>query len=255
MFRRTFAVLGVAAIVAVCIVAGLWQLRRHDERRAYNHEIEKRTAMPVADAATLLASEAPDRLRFRRVRATGRYDTAREIVLDDHPLDGVAGNHVVTPLVLDDGRALLVDRGWVPITEDTPPVTAAAAPAGTVTVEGVVFPSEVRRLLGPKTPQTGAITHLFRIEIPRLQQQMPYALLPMWVQLQSETPPQPGALPKRVPLRRLSTGPHLGYAAQWFTFAALAIVGAVVLARRARRRPRRNDERGPHPAPVRSAER
>src|SRR5690606_20888292 len=88
-------------------------------------------------------------LDFLPVVATGTYDPQDEVLLRGRSLDGQPGYHVLTPLVLDAtagalaGRALLVERGWVPYDMDRVPVEAALPPAGSVTVRGA-RPGRVR---------------------------------------------------------------------------------------------------------------
>ena len=73
--------------------------------------------------------------RRRRARST----RARQILIDNKVHDGRAGYHVVTPLVLADGRAVLVDRGWVAAGRDArASCRRSPPPAGTVTVRGRV---------------------------------------------------------------------------------------------------------------------
>jgi surfeit locus 1 family protein len=62
---------------------------------------------------------------------------------------------------------------------------------------------------------------------------LPYSLLPVYVLLQSQQPPQD--LPAIVPVPTLDEGPHLSYAIQWFAFATIAVVGGAVLLLRDRR--------------------
>jgi len=47
--------------------------------------------------------------------------------------------------------------------------------------------------------------------------------------------PPAGDLPRLIPLPELGDGPHLSYAGQWFLFSACAVVGWVVIVRRAAR--------------------
>ena len=47
-------------------------------------------------------------------RPRGTYDTGAEVLIRNRSLDGAPGYHVVTPLVMADGTAVLVNRGWVP---------------------------------------------------------------------------------------------------------------------------------------------
>ena len=49
----------------------------------------------------------------RRISVAGRWDAARQFLLDNRTRDGRAGYEVLTPLQLDDGRWLIVNRGWV----------------------------------------------------------------------------------------------------------------------------------------------
>ena len=115
-------------VVAVCVRLGLWQLDRLEGRREVNDRYAAGLAMPPRPLEDLLLEDGA--LAYRRATATGRYDTEREVILYGRPLAGRPGNHVLTPLLLADGRAIVVDRGWVPFEMDEPPVAAAVPPMG-----------------------------------------------------------------------------------------------------------------------------
>jgi cytochrome oxidase assembly protein ShyY1 len=117
-------------VVGVCVRLGMWQLDRLEGRREFNARYAaglEAAPMPIED---LLADGGA--LAYRRAIAMGRFDTAHEVILYGRTLDGQAGNHLLTPLVLADGRAVIVDRGWVPFELDEPPVAEAAPPSGEV---------------------------------------------------------------------------------------------------------------------------
>ncbi|MCA1831001.1 MAG: SURF1 family protein [Actinomycetota bacterium] len=239
MLRRVVTAVIVAVIAFGFVELGFWQLRRHTYFQAIKTSIESRSGLPPAPIQGLLTPGfSPSMLEFRNVALTGRYDPAREIILADHPLDGVAGNHIVTPVRLDDGKAVLVDRGWIPLEDTTPPVADATPPSGTVTITAILMQTEHRGSLGPRLPATGTLAQVFRIEIPRLQQQMPYELYPMWVLLRSQQPAQLRPLPKIAPAPSpTSSPPNLLYATQWFLFAAIGVFGYVFLLRKELRAP------------------
>ena len=233
--RTSKIVLTIAAFVvaAVCIRLGLWQLDRLHGRKQANRGIAAAEGRPPAPLTTLLASTPdPTTLRFRRASITGRYDPTHEVLLyGRNASTGEAGDHVLTPLVLPDGAAIVVDRGWVPI-ESTVPLTGPdAAPAGLVRIVGVLFPPDA-----VSTPIAGAspAVNVTKVDLGQLGGQVPYRLLPFYVLLQEQDPPQSGRLPEMPPLPPFTNGPHFSYAMQWFSFAAIAIVGYGVVLRRER---------------------
>jgi surfeit locus 1 family protein len=218
------------AVAAVCVRLGIWQLHRLSERRVFNAEVRSGlAAAPQALERVLPAGDtSPDGdLAFHPVIATGRYETEGETILYGRANQSQAGSDVLTPLALPDGRAVIVDRGWVPADAGGPPVTGAEPPGGTVSIEAVLLPFEASSdATGPDSDTIG------KVDLGLLRRRVDAPLLPMYVQLRSQTPPQPGRFPVPAALPELSEGPHFSYAIQWFSFATIAIVGCAVLLRR-----------------------
>ena len=125
--------LAAIAVVAVCVTAGLWQRDRMQQKLALRAQIETASrsepvAMPrVTDWAAW---------RFRPVRATGEFDAAHQILLDNRIRAGRVGYDVVAPLRLADGRVVLVERGWVAAGATRADIPDAPPPRGEVTVVG-----------------------------------------------------------------------------------------------------------------------
>lgn len=234
---RWIALLVFALVVAgVCVRLGIWQLDRLEQRRALNASVERGLAAEPAPLTRLLPAEGPTQhledLAYRRVIATGTFDPDREVLLFGRALDGRPGHHVLTPLLLEDGRALLVDRGWVPYELDTPPVAEAAPPAGEVTVTGFLLPPvDDDEAAGERAPD-GRLLTVTAPDVDTLAQTLTVPPLPLVMQLQETRPGSVQELPRVVPPPELSEGPHLSYAIQWFTFATIALVGYAVLVRR-----------------------
>ncbi len=240
-------------VLALCAVVGfvwcgLWQLRRLDEVRTHNALVSSRLAEPPVDVGQLGDSD-PEELRYRRVTATGTFATDDELLLSVRQQGGRPGHHVLTPLELDDGTSVVVDRGWVPLDAGDPPVAEAAPVAdqgAEVTVTGVVLPSVSSRSFSAGESASG--TSIGQVDVPRIAERTGRDLAAVWVLATDQSPFPPGTLPLFAPLPDLDEGNHLSYAGQWLLFATVVGVGyPVLLARTVRGR--RAGEAGPATAP------
>lgn len=232
LWRRPIWLLGhLVALAAVLtfVRLGTWQLERLDQKKDRNRVIAERSDGPPID----IAEVDPDAAAYQHVAASGRFDDAGEVRIRNRTYEGTTGFHVVTPFVLDDGRAAMINRGWVGLEDDIPP-----PPAGTLTIDGLLLSSQTRGSIGPKDPATGTLGTLNRVDVGRLQQQYDRDLLPEYVQLQSPVPAK-GELPLPLPPPPRDEGPHLSYAIQWFLFASVVVVGYPLLMRRRSREPAR----------------
>ena len=205
-------ILAIAAIVLFAAL-GVWQLGRADEKRAMARSF---TAGGPALDWPLLPADAP---RFQRVRLRGYYDADHQFLLDNMSHASVAGVQVLTPLVLDNGTAVLVNRGWLPFgatRQDLPEVGVDRAKR---TVVGRVdnLPRPGIWLKGPEA--TGWPRLVQYPGMAEISAALGRDLAPRQVLLDPGVPDGyvrewvvPGTTPDR----------HLGYAVQWFAFAALA---------------------------------
>lgn len=232
--RRPKWIIGhVIALVAIVVFVamGFWQLRRLADRQDFNALLtERATAVAVElDSALDGFGPDPDNLELRAVRVTGEYRQSEEIILLSRSFNGLSGHHVLTPLYLTDGTAVIIDRGWVGIDLDEPGLAQFAPPSGRVTVEGVLRKTETRGSFGPIDPADGVLTRVARVDLGRIGQQIEGELLGVYVQLLDQQPEQTGGLPAIAELPEPSEGPHRGYAVQWFLFAAVTAVGYPIL--------------------------
>jgi surfeit locus 1 family protein len=219
-------------LVALFVSLGLWQLRRLDERRIDNLVRQSRLADAVYPIEELVAAVGGEMasLEYRRTTATGVFDVDSEVLVRSQVLDGVAGFHVVTPLVLANGSAVLVNRGWVPLD-----FGQLENPGDDIVeVRGWIRVSQQPTSTGP-AEREGTLTEVARVNIERLAEQMEYPLLAVYIVAEdgAQTPPIPLELPDLS-----DEGPHLSYAIQWFAFAIIGLTGYGLLLRRAAQRPR-----------------
>jgi cytochrome oxidase assembly protein ShyY1 len=221
--RWLLGLLLILVIAGACVRLGFWQLQRLHEAQAAGRVAAARSRLPVEPLGSVTS---PSVASERRVEAAGRYDVERQIVLEARSYQGRSGRHLLTPLVLDDGSAVIVDRGWIP--ESAEP-SSAAPPAGRVSVTGLLLPAEHRGFLTPKALTSARI--LGRIDLDAIRPSVPYRIYPLWLLLEEQEPPS-ADLPVTAPLPKPDQPPHLSYTIQWFLFATTAIVGYGALVRR-----------------------
>ncbi len=245
--RWLFGHLLALSLIVLFVNFGLWQLRRAAQREAYNVLLESRLSadpQPFGKLIKQYSPTAPERaensVTYRRVQVTGRFDPANELLLRSRALDGSPGYHVLTPLRLGGGRALLVDRGWVPFALDEPPIAEATPPDGPVQVTGILQPAQpgpvgggfLDRLgLVQQDPAEGKLDAVFFVDPARISVGRPYTLEPVFLELATQTPAQTTQLPVPPAPPEITRGPHLSYAFQWFSFALIGVVGYAVLLR------------------------
>jgi surfeit locus 1 family protein len=215
-FRPRLAALALLFLPAcLCVALGFWQLERADEKRRLAAELAHRAAAPplaIGDAPL-----DPEATRYRRVQATGRFEAAGQVYIENRHHAGKLGFHVITPLQLAGSeRRVLVNRGWV---AEMP----APVPEGEVTVNGIadVPSAPALALHGSAEAAKGWGTRWPYLTLPLYAAFRPVALHDVIV---LQDPAGPHGFARHWPRELPKEGMHLGYALQWFAFAAIAFV-------------------------------
>jgi len=226
-------------VLAVCFIAlGLWQLDRLAQHRAANARTLARLEQPPLrlDGASPDTADAD----LRRGIARGTYDFDHEVVLRNQVHNELPGVDLLTPLRIEGSdTAVLVNRGWIPFEVSSREQRKTfQEETGLVEVRGILRGSQTRpSRFAPADPtpapgQAGTDAWL-RVDIARIQEQVPYRLLPVFL----EQEPSPQAtdrrrFPRPEPEIVLSEGSHLFFAGQWFAFSTLLVGGYFVYLRR-----------------------
>ncbi len=235
LWRRHRQVIGLAAMAVVvalgCVALGSWQWSRYQQKSQRKQVVERSFAAPVVPLSQLAGSPSTPLARadqWRPVRVSGRYLAERTVLVRNRPRDVGGGGptfgyEVLVPLLLDDGSALLVDRGWLPsgTTGRNPaqqPDAVPSPPTGRVEAVVRLRPSERER--SARTPP-GQVASIAVGQVARstgLSLYRPYGVLV------SETPPASPA-PALIGKPQLDGGEgvNASYAVQWLLFAALAL--------------------------------
>lgn len=218
----------VAAVLAMTLFSGLgiWQLQRAAEKRAVIRELED-GRQPVLEQLPRGPGELRGAAR-REVRIKGRYEGGRQFLLDNRILEGRPGFDVLTPLVLADGRRVLVDRGWVAAGPGREPVESVElAVDERVTVEGRLWLPESGIALGAAiAPRQGWPRLATRVDFEALEEALGRDLVPVVIRAKGDAPWlfRPRDLqPRFGPVR------HYGYAFQWFALALTVLAVVCIL--------------------------
>ena len=229
----TFSIF-MAAVLALLVGLGVWQLQRLEWKKGLIAQIEARTkAEPVWLAEAVRRARGGEDVSYLRVRAEGTFDHGKEMHL--YALsDGVAGWHVITPLKTEAGDIVLVDRGFVPEAKRDPQSRADGQVAGTVTVVGLARNPESQGAFIPDNEP--AANRWFWRDLPAmtaaagLDQKDVAPFL-----LEAERSEVPGGWPRGGETRLAIKNDHLQYALTWFLMAfCLVVIYAVYLRGRLR---------------------
>jgi cytochrome oxidase assembly protein ShyY1 len=242
------------ALIPTMIELGFWQLHRHEHKVALNKVIaDSLAAMPVpAESLTSPGATVAHKDLYRRVTAKGTFDPAHEVVVRRRTSSsGEVGYHVLTPFVLDDGKVLLVNRGWIPADGPQTAFPKIPAPApGEVTVTGRLMPDETTAESGIKNVRGLPDRQVMLIDNTQQAQSLGKQVLGGYIEMTAPAPK--GGSPELIPEPEHSDiGPHMAYAVQWWLFSAGVPFGWFVLARReARERAEAAEEPSEEPAPA-----
>lgn len=257
-------------LMALMLKASHWQWQRHQSKIKLIETLNARLELPVTPLEQLLESLPQDELVHRRVLVEGLYDFSHEVVVRNKRLADTAGVHVLTPLQLRSGKGhILVNRGFLPIEVAKPGQRQQFARPESTSFIGLVKASQPRKFLSPRDDPAGDdhpwVDSWQRVNIAELSKQLPFPVLPVYVELIPASAPEDGKklieqivhtdagkedmlfLPLRgqhlkggdgisaqdLPVPVFSTyippGRHLGYVFEWAIMAVITFLICIVL--------------------------
>lgn len=223
--------LSVATLIALAILLrlGFWQLERADEKRAILAKQEQVRDMPPADLNRLDSYKALKDQPYRKVRATGRFDAQRQILIDNKIHQGRVGFEVVTPLLLQGSqRVVLVNRGWRPMGPTREDLPATPTPEQTVTVEGMlkVNLKDVISISDTNRVNQGWPAIVQWVDIEGLRASTGMNLLPFMI---FQAPQDAHGFVRDWRIVNATPARHVSYAVQWFVIAAALLIVYLIM--------------------------
>jgi surfeit locus 1 family protein len=210
--------LAMVFFLALTLSLGNWQTRRATEKR----DLQTRLAGGERAAPVHLGSQpvVADALLFRRVEARGIYVPEAEILLDNRIHDGVAGYYVLTPLLIDGGKQLvLVNRGWLAAGQDRRVLPVTSLPVGRQEVVGVAVPLRSRYFEFSGAAPAGKLWQ--NLDVDRYAGRLDKPLQPVLLQ---QIGGADDGLVRDWPRPDTGVAMHESYALQWYGLAATLLV-------------------------------
>ena len=222
--RRWLITAAALAAAALTAKLGLWQLDRAHQKLAMQAAIEERARLPAIDQVATLAADASMAVlqHHRLLILAGRWSAAHTVYLDNRQMSGRVGFFVVTPLVLDDGTALLVQRGWMPRDfQQRSRIAEVPTVAGRIVAQGRIAPPPTR-LFEFGADEGGRIRQNLDVDV--FARETGLRLRPMSLLLAESEAGTGDGLQRDWPAPSAGIAKNRAYAAQWFALSALILV-------------------------------
>ena len=128
----------ILTLLGLMVLCGLgtWQLQRLAWKEGLINQIDAEYAL---DASKIDLQGALDGdVDMKRGYVSGAYMHEKSILIQPRTHEGTPGYHVVTPLRLDGGAVLFVNRGWIPIEAERSNDFKLEKSSGRIKVMGVL---------------------------------------------------------------------------------------------------------------------
>lgn len=225
--RRLPVATGILVLIALAILIslGTWQVERLHWKEGLLADIaERQVAAPVPLADIEAMAAASGDIEYRKVTATGRYINNKERHFFA-TWRGQTGYYIYTPLELADGRALFVNRGFVPFENKEPEMRMQGQLTDQQTVTGLAR----QKLPGKPSwvvPDNDVAKNIFYwkdLDVMAESVGLDKArVIPFFVD--ADSTPNPAGLPIGGVTQVDLPNDHLQYAFTWYGLAAVLVV-------------------------------
>jgi len=214
-----FSIVLYIALLIFLVFLGFWQLSRAEEKEVLLLEQHVSGSKKEVKLSSLLDLDL-DNIRYRKTVINGKYDLEHQFLIDNQIYKGQAGYFVMTPYKIKElKKAVLVNRGWVPLTKDRRVLPDVTINKSMPVLKGIInnFPVVGIRLEGAEIPTEGWPSVVQVVDSPILSKKIGYPLLPFQLELNAEMAEGYTRDWKRRSI--MSPEKHIAYAVQWFGLA------------------------------------
>lgn len=194
-FRFSWKITLTCTLLAIGMIRlAFWQESRHIEKLEIIKKLDANLALEIVPLSTLLSTTDWNPLIHRRVTVSGDYDFPHEMALRNRRLNLYSGVHAITPLRISGTESyVLVDRGFVPLTKSDREARKEFQKSSHVELTGLIKESAYKKLFSPDDPEVGPglpwADQWLRVNVPRMAEQLPYKVLPVYLEIMEATDP------------------------------------------------------------------
>ena len=210
----------VLPMFALLVGLGVWQLERLQWKGNLIAQIQHNMRAPAISLEQAL-NLGFARAQYRRVAVTGMFDNAKENYLYTTGPRGRPVFHVLTPLTLASGGAVIIDRGYVPVSLRDPALRPVSEPPGPISLVGILRTPDKPGVFTPSPDLRDRVWFARDVEAMAKRDHLRLAapVVLEAVATSGQTWPRGGQTRIDLP------NDHLQYALTWFLLAAaLAVV-------------------------------
>lgn len=208
-------------LLSLFITLGCWQLQRAEQKRLLQQAYETRRHAAVITLDDIKNS-AQDQ-RYFPIKIQGHFDNAHTVLLDNRIHQHQVGYEVLTPLITQQGKAVFVNRGWIPAYKNRHQIPKIPPALGQQSLMGFVYPPQRSFRLNQKLDDANHWPlRIQQIDLDQLAQLTGHTLYPVVVLLAAHQPH--GFIRSWQPSTQMTPQMHQGYALQWFTLALATLI-------------------------------
>ncbi|MBA2651484.1 MAG: SURF1 family protein [Tatlockia sp.] len=202
---------------------GFWQLDRAQEKKQMlSAQSSLANKPPLAWQSNSLLPK-----QYQRIQLSGHY-LKQTLLLDNQHHNHQFGYHVLTPLLLDSGKVLLVDRGWVASNPRRQVLPEITRPKDSASLLGTAYyPSDKTWVLGQILEKKNTnLAIVERVDSKLIGQFLHKSVYPFIMRLDKD---DSQGYVREWPVVAMPPERHYGYAFQWFAIASVILILFIAL--------------------------
>jgi len=208
-------------ILYIMFTLGQWQHEKGEYISNLQHKINERKYLPPVSMQEL-PHDIDDRV-FLPVMVSGTFDAEHHFYFDNRIVNGVAGYDIFTPFRMDDGHAVLVNRGWLRQGRTRQDLPEFDTDTSTVSFKALFDkPPSKDFLLAENVHGDLAWPMVLQyVDTQEISNMLGYELMPMVLRLDKDAD---HGFYREIPVLKLDSAKNTGYAFQWFAMSAALLV-------------------------------